>query len=267
MPPSPRAASSAPKSAPGRTASKASGGFRHEHGRLKSTVAKQPKKLGGIDFTGAQYGSCLAVVFGKNKVSGNVGWYGDFRAISHKEKQPGKGGGAKSNTTYTYSASFQIMICEGDSSIAQVYDSGNPKSLATVGGIAFTGTTPPDAVGAPDRRRCARVRRHLAGVFPRPRPRVERIAPELHVRDERARTVRRRDCRCEPSRHHHDHCDRCARRHQFRRTRRPDRVQQLLRGRRLVHVAGLRPAAGGVADLRRPVPSSRTRPRGSARAC
>ena len=106
------------------------------------SAAKQPKKLGGIDFTGAQYGACLTVVFGKNKVAGNVGWYGDFRAIPHKEKQPGKGGGAKSNTTFTYSASFQIMICEGVASVAQVYDSGTPKSLATVGGIAFTGTTP-----------------------------------------------------------------------------------------------------------------------------
>ena len=164
-----------------RTASKASGGFGMSMGGSSRRRSSRRSSAGSISparSTARAWRSCSA------RTRSPATWAGTATsARSHtRRSSPAKGGGAKSNTTYTYSASFQIMICEGDSSIAQVYDSGNPKSLATVGGIAFTGTTPPDAVGAPDRRRCARVRRHLAGVLPRPRPRVERIAPELRSR-------------------------------------------------------------------------------------
>jgi hypothetical protein len=102
--------------------------------------ANQPKRLMGLDLTGAQYGACIPVVFGQNKVPGNIIWYGDFKAVPHKEKQAGKGGGGKSNTTYTYTSSFQIGLCEGTASVVNVYDGTTTKTLAAGGGLGFTGT-------------------------------------------------------------------------------------------------------------------------------
>jgi hypothetical protein len=102
--------------------------------------ANQPKRLLGLDLTGAQYGTCIPVVFGQNKVPGNVIWYGDFKAIPHKEKQGGKGGGGKSNTTYTYTSSFQIALCEGVASVIKTFDGTTTNSLAGAGGLGFTGT-------------------------------------------------------------------------------------------------------------------------------
>jgi len=95
----------------------------------------------GLDLQSAQYGSPIPVIFGQNKVAGNVIWYGDFKAIGHQQKQPGKGGGGgSSGTTYTYSSSYMLGLCEGPASIVNVYDGSSVKSLSSVGGIGFTGT-------------------------------------------------------------------------------------------------------------------------------
>ncbi|KZC23551.1 hypothetical protein RHOFW104T7_13190 [Rhodanobacter thiooxydans] len=105
------------------------------------SAAQTPKKAMGLDLQGAQYGSPIPVVFGQNKVAGNVIWYGDFQAIGHQQKQPGKGGGGgSSGTTYTYSSSYMLGLCEGPASIVNVYDGSSVKSLSSVGGIGFTGT-------------------------------------------------------------------------------------------------------------------------------
>jgi hypothetical protein len=95
----------------------------------------------GLDLQSAQYGSPIPVIFGQNKVAGNVIWYGDFKAIGHQQKQPGKGGGGgSSGTTYTYSSSYMLGLCEGPASVVNVYDGSSVKSLSSVGGIGFTGT-------------------------------------------------------------------------------------------------------------------------------
>ncbi len=105
----------------------------------KSNASKTPRLM-GLDLTGAQYGNCIPVVFGQNKVPGNVIWYGDFKAVGHKEKAAGKGGGGKSNTTYTYTSSWQVGLGEGIASVLNVYDGTVVKSLAAAGGIGFTGS-------------------------------------------------------------------------------------------------------------------------------
>jgi hypothetical protein len=104
------------------------------------SAAQTPTKALGIDFQSSQYGPPLTVLFGKNKVSGNVIWYGDFAATSHKSSQGGKGGGGGSTTSYTYAASFQLALCEGPASIVNVYNGSSTVSLSNAGGVAFSGT-------------------------------------------------------------------------------------------------------------------------------
>lgn len=109
-------------------------------GGAKST-AQTPTKAMGLDLQSAQYGAPIPVIFGQNKVAGNVVDYMDFQAIGHQQKQPGKGGGGgSSGTTYTYSSSYLLGLCEGPASIINVYDGSSVRSLSSVGGIGFTGT-------------------------------------------------------------------------------------------------------------------------------
>ncbi|KCX15078.1 phage tail family protein [Acinetobacter sp. 1264765] len=61
------------------------------------------------------YGLTQPLVYGKNRVAANMFWYGDFKATAHTTitKSGGKGGKTKTkNTTYTYSASLMLGLCE-----------------------------------------------------------------------------------------------------------------------------------------------------------
>jgi hypothetical protein len=103
------------------------------------SVAKSATRAMGIDLQGAQYGAPISVVFGQNKTAGNVVSYLDFKATGHQQQQPGKGGGGQSSTSYTYSASFQLGLCEGPANVINVYQGSSTVSLAASGGIAFSG--------------------------------------------------------------------------------------------------------------------------------
>lgn len=75
----------------------------------------------GIDFQGAQYGPPITVLYGQNKIAGNVIDYDGFAAQA-TTASGGKGGGG-TPTGYTYSASFLLALCEGvASSIVTAYD-------------------------------------------------------------------------------------------------------------------------------------------------
>jgi hypothetical protein len=76
------------------------------------TASMTPTQAMGIQFTSSQYGPPLTVQYGTGKVGGNCIWYGDFKSTAHSQKT-GKGGGGSSTSSYTYSASFQMALCEG----------------------------------------------------------------------------------------------------------------------------------------------------------
>jgi hypothetical protein len=93
------------------------------------------------DYTSVQIqtsalGLPIPIVWGTNKMAGNLIWYGDFRTIAHTQKQGGKGGGGKvTTTTYTYTVSFLQALCEGPiSGVARVWSGKNtypdPSGLA-----------------------------------------------------------------------------------------------------------------------------------------
>src|SRR3546814_10370216 len=61
-------------------------------------------------FTTSQAGLDIPLVIGTQKVAGNVIWAGPL--VEHKKSQSAKGGGPKA-TTYTYTRSFALLLCEG----------------------------------------------------------------------------------------------------------------------------------------------------------
>lgn len=107
------------------------------------SAAQTPTRAMGIDLQGAQYGAPMPVLFGRNKLAGNVIWYDEFKAIAHTQKQQGGkggGGGGQTSTSYTYSVSYLLGLHEGVGNVVNVYDGSSVRSLSSVGGLAFTGT-------------------------------------------------------------------------------------------------------------------------------
>lgn len=82
-----------------------------------STISSTEPLLGSVRVQQSTYGISLPVIFGRNRVPLNLGWYGDFLAIAHTTttEQGGKGGGGvtQQNTTYTYQAAMIGFIAEG----------------------------------------------------------------------------------------------------------------------------------------------------------
>lgn len=84
----------------------------------------------------------LPLVWGQTRLAPNLIWYGDFKA--KKQKPAGKGGGGKGGTTYTYSASVQMAICQGVSAgIVKVFrDNEKNASLSSLGLTFSNGDDP-----------------------------------------------------------------------------------------------------------------------------
>ncbi|MEO5331079.1 MAG: phage tail protein [Magnetococcus sp. YQC-5] len=86
-------------------------------GKDGKVINNSESRANGVAFQGSIYGSAIPIVYGRARVSGNLLWYGDFKAIAHATSQDigGKGGGGTTvvSTTYTYTASFVFGLCEG----------------------------------------------------------------------------------------------------------------------------------------------------------
>jgi hypothetical protein len=103
------------------------------------TASTTPTQAMGIQFTSSQYGQPVPVVYGTSKVGGNCMWYGDFKSIASSQKV-GKGGGSQT-TGYTYSASFQLGLCEGPiAGIGTVWNGTSTVNLSKTGVVTSTGT-------------------------------------------------------------------------------------------------------------------------------
>lgn len=84
------------------------------HSAQTGNNAQQPAAM-GLRVQSSVYGSPVPILFGKNRVPGNLIWYGAFTPIAHTTTQSaGKGGGgSSSSTSYTYTTSFALALCEG----------------------------------------------------------------------------------------------------------------------------------------------------------
>lgn len=79
----------------------------------KSTSTTSPK-LNGLQVQSSTLGLPISLGWGRGRMKCNLMWYGAFTAIAHTAKTGGKGlGGGSKNTTYTYTASIMMGICEG----------------------------------------------------------------------------------------------------------------------------------------------------------
>ena len=82
-----------------------------------TTISTVQPMAGNLRVQTAIYGSVIPVVYGRTRISGNLIWYGGFKAIPHTttKSQGGKGGGGvtQSNTEYTYTAAILMSLVEG----------------------------------------------------------------------------------------------------------------------------------------------------------
>jgi hypothetical protein len=71
-------------------------------------------RIEALNLQSSAYGVAVQLLYGTNRIAGNMVWYGGFKATAVKTSQGGKGGSAKSTSTnYTYSASVIMGLCEG----------------------------------------------------------------------------------------------------------------------------------------------------------
>jgi hypothetical protein len=66
-------------------------------------------RLNDLKLQTATYGAPIPIVYGSYRLAGTVIWQTDL--VEHKSTSGGKGG--PETTTYTYTASYAIMLCEG----------------------------------------------------------------------------------------------------------------------------------------------------------
>lgn len=68
----------------------------------------------GLRVQTSAYGLCVPLVYGRTRVAGNLIWFGDFMQYANTSSAGGKGGGGGgSSTSWTYSTSFAMALCEG----------------------------------------------------------------------------------------------------------------------------------------------------------
>lgn len=130
-------------------------GFLFGSSKAPATAQQAPTILSAISVQTSVYGLSIPLVYGTNRISGNLIGYNDFTATAHTsaaaQASGGKGGGNggssnTSTTSYTYSATLQIGLCAGPiDGIGQVWQDKTLTTLAALGLSLFTGTDPQTA--------------------------------------------------------------------------------------------------------------------------
>ena len=107
----------------------------------QKTINTVTPAIGAIKIQQSTYGLVLPIVWGMTRLTGDLLWYGDFKATPHTTvtQSGGKGGGApaQSSTTFTYSASVAMLLCEGP--IITIRTAWRGKKI--YGGSAYGGAT------------------------------------------------------------------------------------------------------------------------------
>ena len=80
-------------------------------GLIGSSAQQIPTKYNGIHTTESIFGTSIPILFGQNRISWKLLWYGNFQAT--KAKQPGGSGLGKAGSQYVYSAAVLGMLCHG----------------------------------------------------------------------------------------------------------------------------------------------------------
>lgn len=102
------------------------------------TIVTSEERLSGVKLQASSYGLPVPLYYKTHRATGNVVWYGGFRAIEHRQTQSsgGKGGGGEQvNVSYTYSASFALALGEGIIAVSSVMP--NKDGFKAPGSLGF----------------------------------------------------------------------------------------------------------------------------------
>lgn len=117
-----------------------------------SAVAQNEPRLNAIKFEQSTHGATKAVIYGTNRICGNVIDNVDFTSIAHTtttSQRVGKGGSQnQSSTSYTYKARILIGLCFGEiQGVKKVIVEDGNYSLSDLGFNLFKGTSSQNAWG------------------------------------------------------------------------------------------------------------------------
>lgn len=109
-----------------------------------TTISTSEQRIGALTIQSSAYGLPIPLFWGQTRITGNMIWYGDFKAIAHTTKQSsgGKGGGVTTqNTTYTYTTAFMLGLSEGEvSAVGTVWSSKEKTTFAALGMVLLPGS-------------------------------------------------------------------------------------------------------------------------------
>jgi hypothetical protein len=74
----------------------------------------QGPRLQNLQTQTSTEGAPIPEVFGTARLAGNIIWSAAIRETAHVQESGGKGGPSNSHTSYTYSCSFAVGLCEGE---------------------------------------------------------------------------------------------------------------------------------------------------------
>lgn len=79
-----------------------------------NTISTSDTKIEALSLQSSAYGVTIPLLYGVNRIAGNMVWYGGFKATPHTTESSGKGGSVNTqNTTFVYTASVMMGLCEG----------------------------------------------------------------------------------------------------------------------------------------------------------
>lgn len=110
---------------------------------LGSGLEREGPRLSELTVQASTEGAAIPRAFGRVRLSGQVIWASNFRETAHTSGGGGKGGGASSvqTTTYAYSVSLAIGLCEGPiTRIGRVWADGNLLDLSDLTYRVYLGT-------------------------------------------------------------------------------------------------------------------------------
>ena len=86
-------------------------------GGKSTTTSTEEPRLGTLRVQTSMYGLAQPMVWGQTRVTGNLLWFGNFRAVASTttQQQGGKGGGGVTqiDTKYSYYAAAMLGIAQG----------------------------------------------------------------------------------------------------------------------------------------------------------
>lgn len=100
----------------------------------KVNVNSEGASLEASQLTSSTEGNPINRVWGTQRLGGEVIWTTRFLETVTKTRQSsGKGaGGSQTTTEYTYSVSFAIALCEGETTLGKIYADGSEMDLSAV---------------------------------------------------------------------------------------------------------------------------------------